>query len=146
MRRKLFDLLRLRNTGRHLARSRTRRAKEFSAARIVHGAANAREPNDKEIKYGQLRRERLGGGHTDLGSSVGVQSAFANAGETRLHHVADGDRACALLERTFGRSECVRCFAALRDRYHQRAFIDHGIARTEFTRELAAHMNTAEVL
>ncbi len=73
-------------------RQMPQRLEEFRLAPGRQPASHLGEGHGEERERRQLRGERLGRGHTDLGSRTGEKAQIGRAHQRGLRHVADRER------------------------------------------------------
>ena len=105
-------------------------------ALVGERALHLRELEREHRERGDLRRECLGRGDTDLGTRMRVEDAVGLARDARADHVGDRDDLRAAVARLAHAGERVGRLAGLRDRDDERALVDDRVRVAELARAL----------
>ncbi len=111
-----------------LAGQADQRIEHGATGLLVEIAAQASEVESKKVEGHQLRGKRLGRGHTDLGTGVGVDDPVAFPGNRRFDDVADRQDLAALAMRLAQGREGISCLTALADHQGQGFFCHQWVA------------------
>ena len=112
----------------------------------VLGAAGLRERQTDEVVGGDLREERLGRRDADLRARAGVEHRVALARDLAAVGVADRQHLGLLLLGVPHGFQRVGGLAGLRDRDHERAAVQHGVAVAELAGQLGLDGQPGPVL
>ena len=115
------------------------------------GAFRKRSPLVAQLQghhgqYGNLSREGLRRGHTDLWASMGVRSRMGGTRNGRTHHIAYPKNGGSTGLGQFNGSKRIGCLPRLGDRNHKIFFVDDGITVSKLRGILHLHRNPCKLL
>ena len=130
----------------HQDRELRQRLDDAARLAVRQRAARLPEAQGQQVERDELRRERLGRRHPDLGAGVGVDGAVGLAGGHAPDDVADGDAPGAPGAGLAQRGQRVGGLAGLRDRHGQGARADQRLAVAELRGVVDVHADAGQRL
>ena len=112
---------------------------QLGTAPLLRRALIRRDAKAQQIHHCHLHRVRLGAGHRDLRSGVGIQAVVRLPRDGRPHHVNDGDHRDPVLLKEPQRGQGIGGLAALRNHYGGAARGKDGVAVAQLAGHLHLH-------